>query len=105
MQKIKGGITAPKGFKAAAGFCGIKRRRPDLALIVSELPSHAAGLFTSNSFAAAPVVLCREHLSQKKHRAVVVNSGNANCLTGKEGLRDALFIAEGVASLLGCRAS
>lgn len=104
MKKIKGGITAPLGFKTAALHSGIKKRKPDLALILSELPAASAGCFTTNKFKAAPVLLSKRHLGAREtNRAIIINSGNANCLTGKAGLRDAAFITAGVARLLGCK--
>lgn len=103
MKKIKGGITAPKGFKASAVHSGIKRRKSDLALILSESPATSAGCFTTNKFKAAPVLLSKSYLrARRTSRAVIINSGNANCLTGKEGLGDATFITERVARLIGC---
>jgi len=101
-KRIKGGITAPLGYKQAALHCGIKKRKPDLALIISGSPAVSAGLFTTNSFKAAPVLLCKDYLKSKKHKAIIINSGNANCLTGKQGLGDAALITENVGSLLGC---
>jgi len=93
----------PLGFYANGIACGIKRSgKPDLAMIYSELPSKAAGCFTSNTMEAAPVVLCRRRLSGPGHfRAIVANSGNANCFTGGRGLSDALKTAGFAAALLG----
>ena len=81
-------ITVP-GFKFAGVACGIKKRKKDLALIVSERPATAAALFTTNQVQAAPVVVGRERVKKGKLQAVVVNSGNANACTGARGLRDA----------------
>ncbi|NQT90097.1 MAG: bifunctional glutamate N-acetyltransferase/amino-acid acetyltransferase ArgJ [Candidatus Omnitrophica bacterium] len=103
MKKIRGGITAPLGFKAAALNCGIKRKKLDIALVASELPAVAAGVFTTNVFKAAPVVLCQKDINSKTHKAVIINSGNANCLTGKKGLDDCIKITKQVAGLIGSK--
>lgn len=102
MKRIRGGITAPRGFFQAGIHCGIKKKNLDLALILSEVPAVAAGLFTLNSFKAAPVVLSKKYLDKKSHRAVVINSGNANCLTGKAGIADSIVISDKLGSLIGC---
>ncbi len=101
-----GGITAPKGFRAAAIAAGIKKAKGalDLALIVSDgAPTSAAGLFTTNRVVAAPVVVSREALrrSRGRARAIVANSGNANACTGAEGLAAARATARATAKLLG----
>jgi glutamate N-acetyltransferase/amino-acid N-acetyltransferase len=79
------GITSPKGFKAAGVRCGIKTRGKDLAMIVSDYPASCAGVFTTNRVQAASVVYSREVVSQGRMRAIVVNSGCANCCTGQQG--------------------
>jgi glutamate N-acetyltransferase/amino-acid N-acetyltransferase len=89
LTTIEGGITAPAGFQAAAVNAGIKSSKPDLALLVSDLPAVAAGTFTTNKVAAAPVHLCRVRLSADLSRAVIINSGNANACTGAQGMIDA----------------
>ncbi len=99
-QEIPGSICAPIGFRAGAVFCDIKKlgtgqgsdkgRKDDLALIVSETPAVAVGLFTANTVKAAPVIVSARHLAKAKAiRGVVLNSGNANACTGAQGLRDA----------------
>ncbi|MDP8297088.1 MAG: bifunctional ornithine acetyltransferase/N-acetylglutamate synthase, partial [Candidatus Orphnella occulta] len=103
MKKIRGGITAPRGFFQAGIHSGIKSKNLDLALILSEVPAVARGLFTSNSFKAAPVVLSRKYLNMKAHKAVIINSGNANCLTGKAGIADSVKISDELSSLIGCK--
>lgn len=104
MKRIKGGITSPLGFKASALHCGIKKRKLDLALILSELPAASAGSFTANKFKAAPVLLSKSYLAAREtSRAVIINSGNANCLTGKQGSRDAALMTGRTASLIGCK--
>lgn len=109
---ISGSVTAPRGFRAAGVFCDIKRlgtgkgsekgQKRDLALIVSEVPATAAGMFTTNQVCAAPVKVSLEHLSTSPSaQAIVVNSGNANACTGKRGLRDAKAMAEITGRTLG----
>ncbi len=86
MKKLKGGITFPKGFLANGLACGIKKsRKPDLALIFSEVPAVTAGVFTTNSIKAAPVIISQKHIKNNTAQAIIVNSGNANCFTGDFG--------------------
>jgi glutamate N-acetyltransferase/amino-acid N-acetyltransferase len=102
-RKISGSICAPRGFKCAAVFCDIKKlgtgkgsekgRKDDLALIVSDVPATVAGMFTTNQVCAAPVKVSRQRSARKFARAIIVNSGNANAATGKQGLRDAQAMA------------
>ncbi len=98
------GVTAPLGFRAAAAACGIKPGRNDLALLVADAGTTAAGVFTTNLAQAAPVLVSRQHLASGRARAVVVNAGCANAGTGEAGLEDARETAELVARALGCRA-
>ncbi len=101
MKVIAGGITSPKGFRAAGIHCGIKKKNLlDLALVVSERDGPIAGVFTNNRVAAAPVVLDRLHLQQGIGRAIIINSGNANACTGAEGLAASEEIATLVARRL-----
>lgn len=101
MKKILKAILPP-GFKANGICCGLKKSgKPDLALIYSEFPAVASAKFTANSIIAAPLVVSKKHLkSAKKIQAVLVNSGNANCFTGKAGIKDAEVSAEYVAHKL-----
>lgn len=79
-----------KGFRAAAVCAGLKKNgKKDLALIVSDTPAAAAGVFTKNRVQAAPVRLDKQRLSSGVGRAIIVNSGNANCCTGDQGMADA----------------
>ena len=95
MSKVKfienGSATSTPGFLAAGVTAGFKRSgAPDFALLFSETPANFAGVFTSCTFAAAPVRLCRERVKNGGMlRAVAVNSGNANACTGKNGLDNA----------------
>jgi glutamate N-acetyltransferase / amino-acid N-acetyltransferase len=97
---IQGGVTASRGFQAAGIHCGIKKNKKDLALVYSETPAYAAGVYTKNRFAAAPVLVTREHLADGKARAVICNSGNANACSGEQGLKDARQMAAVTARML-----
>jgi glutamate N-acetyltransferase / amino-acid N-acetyltransferase len=105
MSKLKfkvvpGAVVAPKGFLASGVFCDIKRlgtgkgsnkgQKRDLALLVSEAPATVAGMFTTNQICAAPVKVCAARVKAGVAQAVVINSGNANACTGKQGMKDAL---------------
>src|SRR5262245_22126135 len=94
------------GYRFAGVACGIRpgdADRLDLALIVSERPAAAAGVFTQNRVVAAPVRLCRQRLPQAQARALVVCSGNANACTGQRGLEDAERMTALSAEMLDCR--
>ncbi|MDR1411162.1 MAG: bifunctional glutamate N-acetyltransferase/amino-acid acetyltransferase ArgJ [Spirochaetaceae bacterium] len=95
MREISGGVCAPRGFRAGGIRCGIKAssRKRDLALIVSDRPCAAAGVFTTNRVQAASVIVSREHIAAGTLRAVIANSGNANACTGEEGLQAARRMA------------
>jgi len=91
-----------RGFLFSGISAGIKKDgKRDLGLIYSEVPAQAAGLFTTNAVKAAPVQLDRERMKKGLCQAIVVNSGNANACTGKQGLADARRISSFVASQLG----
>jgi glutamate N-acetyltransferase/amino-acid N-acetyltransferase len=97
------GVNFPRGFRSAGVYCGIKKPGLlDLALIVSETESSVAGMFTTNRACAAPVVWSKQAVAGGRARAIVANSGNANCLTGEQGMRDAQRMAELVAKRLEC---
>jgi glutamate N-acetyltransferase/amino-acid N-acetyltransferase len=81
--------------------CGLKRRGPDLALIYSVAPAAGAGVFTTNRVQAAPVLVTRDRVGRANLHGVIVNSGNANACTGAQGYRDALRMADHMASALG----
>ena len=89
MKEIKGGITAPKGFKAAGVHCGIKKNKPDLAMIHSDVPAVAWAMFTSNKVKAAPVQVSIKKIRNRRAQAIIVNSGIANACMGKRGIKDA----------------
>jgi len=102
MKLVKGGITAPKGFLANGIASGIKRSgKPDLGIIVAERSAVTVGVFTKSSIKAAPLVVSMKHIKKGFSRAVLVNSGNANCYTGKSGLQHAEDSTKLVAKLLG----
>jgi len=105
-KNIEGHIGTPEGFCGSALSAGIKKKKDelDLALIYCEaVEATAAGMFTTNRVAAAPVELSRQNLklSRGKARVVVVNAGNANACTGSEGMRTARAAARSAAALLG----
>jgi glutamate N-acetyltransferase/amino-acid N-acetyltransferase len=101
-QVIDGNITAPKGFKASGITAGLKPSgAPDLALIYSDTEAIAAGVFTTSQVRAACVDYCRQRLQSKASaRAVLVNAGQANAGTGKQGWDDAVECAELVGEAL-----
>src|SRR6478736_2682853 len=95
LRDIANAVCAPEGFRAAGVPAGIKSAGPDVALIVSDFPAHAAAVFTTNRFQAAPILVSRQHLRATHGcaRAIVVNSGNANACTGEQGMADARRMA------------
>jgi glutamate N-acetyltransferase/amino-acid N-acetyltransferase len=94
----------PLGFKAAGISAQIKKNgKKDVALFYSEAPCVASGMFTANKIKAAPVVISQKHLKSGLVHAVVANSGNANCMTGKKGIEDAQQTAQWVAEALRVR--
>ncbi|MEY2547531.1 MAG: glutamate N-acetyltransferase / amino-acid N-acetyltransferase, partial [Verrucomicrobiota bacterium] len=115
LKRIPGSVCAPRGFRAAAVFCDIKRlgtgkgsekgQKRDLALIVSDVPAAVAGMFTSNQVCAAPVKVSAKHAKRNSARGIVVNSGNANACTGARGLADAKLMTQITAENLGVSAS
>jgi glutamate N-acetyltransferase/amino-acid N-acetyltransferase len=107
-MSASGPLLIPKGFQFSAVRAGIKASgNPDLALILANRGASAAALFTKNLVVAAPVEVGREALrtSRGRVRAVVVNSGNANCATGAEGIRACKSVCAETARLLGVRAA
>ena len=102
MRRASGGVTAPGGFLASGVAAGIKRSgRPDMALVASESPATAAAVFTTNRVKAAPVLLDERLIRSGRARAVVFNSGCANCLTGTQGYTDAVRVGRAAARALG----
>jgi glutamate N-acetyltransferase/amino-acid N-acetyltransferase len=101
VKKIDGGILAARGFKTGAAEAGVKAAGGlDVGLLWSESPAIIAAVFTQNSVVAAPVLLSRENCKDHKVQAIVVNSGNANCMTGDDGKKHAAQMADDTAALL-----
>ncbi|MGA3601584.1 bifunctional glutamate N-acetyltransferase/amino-acid acetyltransferase ArgJ [Lysinibacillus agricola] len=107
MKKLSSkNIVSPKGFKAAGLHCGLKHKKKDLAVLVSEVPASVAGVFTTNAVQAAPLKVTKEVVyATKKMQAMIVNSGNANACTGTQGVKDALTMQSLMAEKLGIEAS
>jgi glutamate N-acetyltransferase/amino-acid N-acetyltransferase len=109
MSDLPSSRALPRGFRFAAASCGLKKRGHtgslDVALIVSDAPASAAAVFTQNLVQAPPVILSRSHVqaSGDAMRAVIVNSGNANCSTGPGGMAASRATAQRVAKILDCR--
>ena len=103
MQRIDGGVNAPKGYEASGIEAGIKyENRKDMALVFSAEPANAAGTFTTNVVKAAPVQWDKEIVESGHHvRAVVLNSGIANAATGKKGKEYNYEMASEIAKVLG----
>ena len=103
ITEIKGGVTAAKGFEAAAAAAAIKYQgRTDMALVYSEKPCHAAGTFTTNLVKAAPVKWDQKIVKESPYaQAVIINSGIANACTGEEGMGYCKETAEEAAKVLG----
>ncbi len=111
LTPVPGSIVAPQGFLAAGVFCDIKRlgtgkgsnkgKKRDLTLIVSQTEATVAGMFTTNQICAAPVKVCVSRVAKGIAQAIVVNSGNANACTGRQGMRDALAMTAATEQALG----
>ncbi|KAK9126918.1 hypothetical protein Scep_015764 [Stephania cephalantha] len=102
-EQIPGGVTAAKGFKAAGMYAGLRAKgnKPDLALVTCDVDATAAGVFTTNLVAAAPVVYSKHVLqSSTAARAVLINAGQANAATGDGGYQDVIECSNAVAKLL-----
>jgi acetylglutamate kinase len=97
-------MKVPVGFRFAGAHAGLKPVRRDVALVVSQVPAAAAGVFTKNLAAAAPIIDARPHVPSASMRAVMINSGNANALTGPQGLADVVAIRSALATALGIAA-
>ncbi|KAK9154254.1 hypothetical protein Sjap_001734 [Stephania japonica] len=102
-EQIPGGVTAAKGFKAAGMYAGLRAKgnKPDLALVTCDVDATAAGVFTTNLVAAAPVVYSKHVLENSTAaRAVLINAGQANAATGDGGYQDVIECSNAVAKLL-----
>ena len=84
-------LTRVRGFRAVGVTCGLKRSgKPDMALVLSEVPCTAAAMFTTNAFKAAPVLYDMALMARTEMlRGVIINAGNANAVTGRQGMRAA----------------
>ena len=110
-KRIPGGVVAAEGFRTGGVFCDIKRLgtgkgsnkgpKRDLALLVSDIPCSVAGMFTTNQVCAAPVKVCVARVAKGVAQGVVVNSGNANACTGRQGMKDALEMTRRAEEALG----
>ena len=99
----EGAVTRAQGFSACGFTAGIKESGlPDLALLTSDRPATTAAVFTQNQSSAAPVRVSKVHVSSGVLRGAVVNSGNANCATGTQGVADAIEMTQLAAARLGC---
>lgn len=104
MQVIDGTITSPQGFLAQGVCAEIKYKdKKDVAIIYSEVECNAAAVYTTNQVHAACIDLCRAHLQDGRVQAVVVNSGNANACTGRQGMEDSKAMANLTAAHLGIK--
>lgn len=107
MNIITGGVTAPKGFKAAGIHCGVKDNfttpvpdKKDLAMVLSDVPCAAAGTYTRNVVKADPVILTKEYLADHKAQGIILDSGNANACAPK-GMENAKRMAAAAAAATG----
>ncbi len=102
-SEISGGVTTPKGFTAAGVYCGIRKVKKDIALIKSDVPATVGAVFTLNKVVAAPLVVDKLILDRSKGKssAIIVNSGNANAITGERGMDDAWRMVRTTAKSLG----
>src|SRR5215218_7473648 len=97
-------LLSPACFRAAGVYAGIKtKQNPDVGLLLCDRPATAAAVFTTNKVFAAPVKIGRAHVKSGRLRGVVVNAGNANACTGKQGERDALRMCELAATVAKCK--
>ena len=97
-------MTLPNGFRASGVAAGLKQSgRPDVGLLVSDVPAAAVGVFTTNRVQAAPITVTKRHVRRGAARAIVVNAGNANACTGSQGIKDARAMAKETAGLLGTK--
>jgi len=105
MKVHKTGVTTPLGFKSSGVHCGIKMRKLDLGLLISQVPAQVSAVFTTNKLYSPHIDIDKANIKKSKTQAIVVNSGNANCYNGKKGYNDALSIISKAASILKVKAS
>ncbi|MBD3381824.1 MAG: bifunctional glutamate N-acetyltransferase/amino-acid acetyltransferase ArgJ, partial [candidate division Zixibacteria bacterium] len=94
-------ITNVRGIKCWGAHIGVKSMRRDLAIIYSEVPASATAVFTQNKVLAEPLKVSKKHIADGQAQAIVINAGNANACTGKQGLEGAHAMAEATAEELG----
>ncbi len=103
MAIVNGGVTAPKGYKASGIACGIKKNgQKDLAILCSDDIASAVGVFTTNVVKGHSLQLTMEHIKNKKAKAVLINSGNANACVGELGYDNAVDITKMTSTILNC---
>ncbi|TAJ09712.1 MAG: bifunctional glutamate N-acetyltransferase/amino-acid acetyltransferase ArgJ [Planctomycetota bacterium] len=106
MIPLQDNSMLPAGFRAAAVQCGIRprRKRLDLGLVLADEACPAAAIYTTNVLQGAHIPVCQEHLARSGGmvRALLVNSGNANCSTGQAGIEDNRRVCRALAELIGC---
>ena len=95
-----GGVASPAGYRAAGVCCGIKKDQKDMAVVVSDMPAAAAGVYTRNVVKGHSLQLTMERMAGKKAGAVMINSGCANACVGDAGYKDAALLTSHLASLL-----
>ncbi|MFS0752308.1 bifunctional ornithine acetyltransferase/N-acetylglutamate synthase [Oceanobacillus sp. 1P07AA] len=96
-----GHVTSPAGFYAGGVHCGLRRKKLDFGWIYSDTPANAAGVYTQNTFQAAPLLITKQAIEHSKQlQSIIVNSANANSFTGKQGYEDALLMQELAANQL-----
>jgi len=95
----------PRGFLASGVNCGVRRYRPDIGILISEVPAVVAGVFTLNECKAAPVRYCQQLLPADNILAILTNSGQANAATGAEGIEKNMMMVSAAAKSLKCEAS
>ena len=103
IKAITGGVTAPKGYRAAGVEARIKSPKRDMALVVSDVPAAVAGTFTTNLIQGNHVKLCKKLIKGRMAQAIIVNAGNANACNGPEGLKAARRMSELTGELLDIR--
>jgi len=113
MPKLTLSPLAPAGFPNLPVIAGLRlaahgageryRRRPDLTLAELAPGSTIAGVFTRSTMPGAPVLWCRKHVAKGKARAIVINAGNANVFTGRQGMDDVAATAKAIAGAVGCK--
>ncbi|MCX8213948.1 MAG: bifunctional ornithine acetyltransferase/N-acetylglutamate synthase, partial [SAR202 cluster bacterium] len=102
-----GGVTSAKGFLAGATYAGLKSSAPDaldIGILVSECPAAVAGTFTTSKIVSPSVTVSKNRVAGGSARAVVANSGNANCAVGEQGFKDAEEMTSLAANMLGLAA-